>query len=377
MSNMIDAVIIDTSALEAKQFDFLGITSEVVPAFYDLLRQKDIKLLSHPVLQGEVKKHILFSDLIKRPEELQKSFTRNKAVLTQIGISPEETIEKLKALSLGERLTAAFEERYRDAVSLGYPSPERIFEDYFAANPPFSTSGSKKSEFPDAFVLGAISDYLESNPEKYILVISGDGDWESTISGTERVSFAQSIEEGIKTIQSAESVISSYIAAEADIKEAIARVAKRECFDLSGYEPIDDVEVTTVRVSSLYDDIVPLRVTLSDALIKCSAELSVDGFVTVIDEEGSFYDPESDTMLFTAFSSADFKNASAEIECEIKLLLDADDPEKKAQIESVKINYRYSIELNIDQSEVEWHSVSPEEDMRGEMMDTLEEYYRH
>lgn len=67
MSNMIDAVIIDTSALEAKQFDFLGITSEVVPAFYDLLRQKDIKLLSHPVLQGEVKKHILFSDLIKRP----------------------------------------------------------------------------------------------------------------------------------------------------------------------------------------------------------------------------------------------------------------------------------------------------------------------
>ncbi len=377
MSNLIDAVIIDTSALEAKQFDFLGITSEVVPAFYDLIQQKDIKLLSHPVLQGEIKKHILYSELAKRPEELQKSFTRNKAIFAQIGISPEEAIEKLKALSLGEKLTASFEERYHDAVPLGYPDPEKIFKDYFSANPPFSASGSKKSEFPDAFVLGAINDYLKSNPTKSILVISGDGDWESTISDTERVSFARSIEEGIKTIQSAESIMSSFVAAEADIKEAVARVAEGECFDLKEYAPIDDIEVTTIRVSTLYDDIVPLRVTLTDALIKCSAELSVDGSVTVIDEDRSFYDPESNTMLFTAFSTADFKNAPAEIECEIKLLFDPDDLAGTVQIEKVKIDYRYSIELDLDQAEVEWHSFSSEDEANAEMMDTLEEFFRH
>ena len=376
MGNLIDAVIIDTSVLEAKQFDFLGITSEVIPAFYDLLQEKGMILLSHPVLQGEINRHILSSDLTKRPEELQKSFTRNKAILAQIGIPPEETIEKLKALSLGEKLTFAFEQRYHDAVSLGYPAPEKVFEDYFAAKPPFASSGSKKSEFPDAFVLGSIKDYLKSNPTKSVLVISSDGDWESAVSDIDRVSFAKTLEDGIKTIQSAESIMSYFYAAEADIKAEIARIAEEECFDLKGYEPIDDMEVTSIRVSTLYDDIVPLRVTQTGALIKCSAELSVDGTVTMIDEDRSFYDPESNTMLFTAFLSADFKNAPSEIECEINLLFDSNTP-GTVQIENVKIDYRYSIELDLEQAEVAWYSETSEEDIRAEMMDTLEDYYRH
>ena len=37
MGNLIDAVLVDASSLEAKQFDFLGIMSEVIPAFYDLV----------------------------------------------------------------------------------------------------------------------------------------------------------------------------------------------------------------------------------------------------------------------------------------------------------------------------------------------------
>ena len=49
MNYLIDAVLIDTSALESKQFDFLGIRGEIVPAFFDLIKQKGITLLSHPV----------------------------------------------------------------------------------------------------------------------------------------------------------------------------------------------------------------------------------------------------------------------------------------------------------------------------------------
>ncbi|MBQ1656525.1 MAG: hypothetical protein II053_06450, partial [Bacteroidales bacterium] len=214
------------------------------------------------------------------------------------------------------------------------------------------------------------------NPTKSVLVISSDGDWESAVSDIDRVSFAKTLEDGIKTIQSAESIMSYFYAAEADIKAEIARIAEEECFDLKGYEPIDDMEVTSIRVSTLYDDIVPLRVTQTGALIKCSAELSVDGTVTMIDEDRSFYDPESNTMLFTAFLSADFKNAPSEIECEINLLFDSNTP-GTVQIENVKIDYRYSIELDLEQAEVAWYSETSEEDIRAEMMDTLEDYYRH
>lgn len=293
---------------------------------------------------------------------MQKTIIRNKEILAQIGISPERTIEKLKALSLGEKIISAFEDRYRDAMTLGYPSPETVFEDYFAVLPPFKASGNKKSEFPDAFVLEAIKEYLKVNPHKYLLVISNDDDWENAISDTERVSFAYTLEDGLKTIQSAEGILPSFYAVEESIKKEIIWAAEGECFDFRDYEPIDDIEVKSIRVSYLYDDIVPLRITQTDALIKCSAELAVDGTATVFDDESSIYDPETDTVLLTSYLSADFKNAPASIECEVKLLFDPDDWEGTVELDKVKINCRYCIELDLGSAEVEWKGISPERD---------------
>lgn len=362
MSNFIDAVIVDTSALEAKQFDFLGISSEAVPAFYDLLHHKKITLLSHPILSGEIKKHILSSDLAKRPDELQKTFARNKTVLEMIGISPEEATKKLQELSLGRRLISAFEEKYRDAVSLKYSSPAKVFEDYFSVKPPFSSSGSKKSEFPDAFVLMSIKDYVKANPMSSVLVISKDDDWRDSVSDIDHLSFAGSIEDAIKAIQSAEAILPSFQTAYEEIKDKIAWVAMGECFDLDNYEIVDDIETTNIRVSNLRDDIIPLRITKTEALISCSAELSVDGTVTVVDEGRSYYDPEYDTMRFLAHSKADFKNAPADIECEIKLRFDPDDPEGTVEVDNVKINYRFSITLDLEQADVEWTALGLDDD---------------
>lgn len=362
MSNVIDAVIVDTSALEAKQFDFLGITSEVVPAFYDMLHQKNITLLSHPILSGEIKKHILSSDLAKRPDELQKTCNRNKTILEMIGISPEEAIKKLQELSLGGKLSAAFEEEYRDSVTLKYPSPEKVFEDYFAVKAPFSSSGNKKSEFPDAFVLMSIKEYVKANPMASVLVISKDDDWMDSVSDIDRLFFAGSIEDAIKAIQSAEAILPSFQAAYDEIKDKIAWEAMGEYFDLDNYEIVDDIEATNIRVSNLRNDIVPLRITQTEALISCSAELSVDGTVTVVDEDRSYYDPEYDTLRFLAYSKVDFKSAPADIECEIKLRFDPNDPEGTVDVDNVKINYRFCITLDLEQAEVEWKALGLDDD---------------
>ena len=51
----IDAVIVDTSAYHREQCDFIGIYNKILPAFFDLIDERNILLLTHPVLDGEIK----------------------------------------------------------------------------------------------------------------------------------------------------------------------------------------------------------------------------------------------------------------------------------------------------------------------------------
>ena len=48
-------VIIDTSAFHDVNSDFIGVNSELLPCFFDTIKEKDILLLTHPVLDGEIK----------------------------------------------------------------------------------------------------------------------------------------------------------------------------------------------------------------------------------------------------------------------------------------------------------------------------------
>ena len=63
MDRKIDAVMIDTSAYHKKQCDFEGITNSIIPMLLQLLEANDITLLTHPVLEKEIKKHIGESEL--------------------------------------------------------------------------------------------------------------------------------------------------------------------------------------------------------------------------------------------------------------------------------------------------------------------------
>ena len=66
MNDRIDAVLVDTSVYHKKQCDFEGITNSIIPMLLQLLRANNIKLLSHPILMREIKKHIGQSELIFR-----------------------------------------------------------------------------------------------------------------------------------------------------------------------------------------------------------------------------------------------------------------------------------------------------------------------
>ena len=76
MNRKIDAVMIDTSAYHKNQCDFAGITNSIIPMLLQLLEANDILLLTHPVLEGEIKKHIRESELVTRIEHLQTSLKK-------------------------------------------------------------------------------------------------------------------------------------------------------------------------------------------------------------------------------------------------------------------------------------------------------------
>ena len=71
MERKIDAVMIDTSAYHKNQCDFEGVTNSIIPMLLQLLAANDIVLLTHPILESEIKKHIKESELVTRIGNLQ------------------------------------------------------------------------------------------------------------------------------------------------------------------------------------------------------------------------------------------------------------------------------------------------------------------
>ena len=92
MEKRITAVLIDTSAYHNRQCDFAGIMSEMIPTFLRLMETNHIPILSHPILDNEIRKHINESQIVERAGELCKTLRKNKAILASVDIAPLEMI---------------------------------------------------------------------------------------------------------------------------------------------------------------------------------------------------------------------------------------------------------------------------------------------
>mgnify|MGYP007107360562 CR=1 FL=1 len=73
MNYKIDAVMIDTSIYHKNRCDFEGITRSIIPMLLQLLEANNITLLTHPVLESEIRKHIGESELVSKLRNFQTS----------------------------------------------------------------------------------------------------------------------------------------------------------------------------------------------------------------------------------------------------------------------------------------------------------------
>lgn len=371
----IDAVIVDTCIFHKEQCDFLGIQNPILPAFLDMLNEKRIKLLSHPVLYEEIKEHISKSEVINKLSNLKTSLRKYKNTLPLVGLSADDIAKSIDELDIEGKLINAFNAAFKNAEELPYPDVKDVFTLYFAGQPPFSSTGDKKSEFPDAFVILALKQYIQSHPSKCVLILTNDSDWKNALADIPRAILADSIGAGMRTLQNCDELLPIFNEALPDIEQHVLSLLEFESFELMGFETIDDPEITDVSVKSISDMFVPLKITDNSVLLRTTIELEVEGSATVLDEDRSIWNTEDKSYIFAVYSDVAFKKALAQIECDIEITFDPDDHRSYIDVESVKLNVRFNVYVELDEDTATF--TDHELDTTANMMDAMEEYFRH
>lgn len=95
----------------------------------------------------------------------------------------------------------------------------------------------------------------------------------------------------------------------------------------------------------------------------------------IADYDNSVWDHEDKCYIFTSFSLMEFKNATGQVTAEIQIRLDDN---SKPILENVKLMAPHGVVLSVDEGNLQFTDLSFDiADAREEMMDALEEYYRH
>lgn len=363
MGKQISAVLIDTSAYHNRQCDFSGFNSVMIPTFLTLMETNRIPVLGHPILNNEVRKHIKKSQILERVQALNKSIKHCKGVISSFGISPEDLMDQMGVDRVEKTLLDAYEEFGRRFVMLPYVDAQEIFEDYFNTNPPFSENGKKKSEFPDAFVLKGLLRYCEEHPDAQILVVSNDPDWKKTLNANQQIDLVDTLKDALVFLwpqlsDKTEFVYRIWSAKSPEIMVEIGSAAEREAFSLDGIDELEDIEISNIRATSMLSDMTPLEITEDSALIHITAALSVDGVAEYFDESRSYWDKEDQIYYFKAYSRMTFKEASAEVECEVRLGFPSVGSMKPVEIKEVKIINKWDICIDVSDAETEEEDIT-------------------
>jgi hypothetical protein len=168
---------LDTQTYVARNFNF---DSGVLKTLQNHLEEDDCHLLITDVNVREVRRHLsrkaTEAAAVLRAAQKEAMILRNTPGLPWHAIFEKITAEQVEAELLNNF------ERFLDnprieVVPVKNVNIEEVFDAYFNERPPFATSG-KKSEFPDAFILGAVNSITKHRGYK-LYVVSEDRDVKS------------------------------------------------------------------------------------------------------------------------------------------------------------------------------------------------------
>ena len=262
-----------------------------------------------------------------------------------------------------------------------------IINDYFNEDFPFESKESKKHEFPDAFIISKLKKEFCKN--KPVWVISSDIGFRKALDNKEGFNCLSTINELLDMINEHDqmySMIIQYVKDKDVYKEICNNIEERIKSDdievigfdcdrkgyCEGYEYIDtdvnEVSVEKFCISSI-DEISQNIIYLT---IICKAKIDISCFYN--DYENSIWDSDEKEYMFLISGQVDEEH-EVEFECSLSLKVNNDGNEVKFRL----YNILYDLVLNQD-TRIKREFVEPDDprlNAEAEMMDALEEYYKH
>ena len=198
-----EAILVDTSI-----FDGNGLRLE--SGLLGKLKQfaeSEVEFLMPDVIKNEIQSHLERKIHVAR-NALEKSINDagdhlffDGSILNDAKnlIVESEEIEGLAKSRFDNFLnnTSALEIQCDDYVSIN-----NVLDFYFQNKAPFSESGKKKNEFPDAIVLLAIDKWANCE-DKSVLAVAKDKDWKAFCEASDNIDYIEDFSEGLSKFNSA------------------------------------------------------------------------------------------------------------------------------------------------------------------------------
>lgn len=220
-----------------------------------------------------------------------------------IGVKNLDSVHKrIKKLNLFAEYKREVENFFADFHFLLIPKAEEIFEKYFNSAPPFSESGKKKSEFPDAFIIQSVLNYVYKY-DKNILVVSSDDDWKKAFCNIYGVTFVASINDAIKYIQklyTSSEIAERYINLSLDETFTILRKKlENSTFYVDDfYSEVENIDVVSMSAPL---DICPLFISNHKIIYSAIAQIEIIANIRVLDESKSLWNSEEKSYIDTEY----------------------------------------------------------------------------
>lgn len=288
------AITLDTSIFEAQ-----GLRLEA-----GLLKQlEQFQDSSTRLILSEIVKEETLSHLMEKARDAQKEIEKSLKKAREHWRVEDRDIEKIKERVFGGReakeVVLERFNQFAEITSLEIVEAQNhvmvgdLIQKYFKARPPFSETGKKKNEFPDAIALMSLETWANKNQTK-IIVVTSDNDWKSFCKGSERLiaidDFAGAL--GLFQLQDADDIC-KYLSEKygkgelENVKEAISNALEYHISDFEIYPEVsssymyeqDSTEVTLNRFEfKLFEppNLIFRPVNFDDDSLVIESKLSMD-----------------------------------------------------------------------------------------------------
>jgi PIN domain len=181
------AITLDTSIFDAQGLKLESGLLKKLEQFQDS---------STRLILSEIVKEEMLSHLMGKARDAQKEIEKSLKQAKEHWRVDDQDLEKIKEIVFGgcEAQEVVFERfnQFAELTSLEIVEAQNhvmvgdLIQKYFKASPPFSATGKKKNEFPDAIALMSLETWANNNQTK-IIVVTSDNDWKSFCEGSERL----------------------------------------------------------------------------------------------------------------------------------------------------------------------------------------------